>query len=206
MNGLTPDEFITVSAYNKHAAQWNSTHDDADFYTKEYRKYKALLPQGSVLEIGCGTGRDTLKLMQLGYTYLGTDVAKNLLKSAQKRAPGASFQNIDIYSMDYSEKFDGFWCAAVMLHIPKNRLIEALLAMNKQIRTGGIGFISTKQGTNNTLEALPYDSSSQRLQVHYSKEEFDNAIKDAGFKIIDYTFRPLSERAKWMCYFIQKLV
>jgi len=204
MKGLTPDEITTVNAYNKHAVAWNSTHDDKDFYTKEYRIFKALLTQGSVLEIGCGTGRDALKLIELGYNYLGTDVAKDLLKSAQKRAPDASFQHIDIYSMDYSEKFDGFWCAAVVLHIPKNRLLEALLAMNKQIRLGGIGFISTKQGTSNTLEPLPYDSSSQRLQVHYSKEEFDVALSEAGFNIIEYTFRPLSERAKWMCYFVQK--
>ncbi len=205
MQGLTPDELTTITTYNKHAEAWVTFHDDEDFYKEEYVKLVSLLKGGTMLEIGCGAGRDAVKLTNLGYTYTGTDVAEKLIEAAQNRLPDGKFVLTDIYSMDFDIKFDGIWCAAVMLHIPRSRLAEALSAMNAQLRNGGIGFISTKQGDSDKLEPLSYDTSNKRLQVHYSKEEFDTALKEAGFKVVDYSFRPLSERAKWMCYFIQKI-
>ena len=205
MNKLTPDEITTIDTYNKHADVWAGTHDDDDFYEKEYGTLKKLLPEGKILEIGCGAGRDADFLTKLGYGYLGTDIADKLLKAAKKRVPHAHFMVSDIYSMDFKEKFDGFWCAAVLLHIPRQRLHEALKAIAKQIKRGGIGFISTKEGTSDEMEPLKYDTDSSRLQVHYSKEAFDQALEAAGFKIVDYSYRPLNERAKWLCYFVEKV-
>ena len=205
MNKLTPDEIETVNTYNKHAKAWISEHNDDDFYVQEYQNFNKLLPVGKILEIGCGAGRDAQKLIAQGYEYVGTDVAEKLLESSRKRIPQAKFKRVDVYSLNFKEKFDGFWCAAVLLHIPRNRITEALSSISSQIKSGGVGFISTKQGTSNMLEALPYDASSKRLQVHYTKKEFDNALFVSGFEIVSYNFRPLSERSKWMCYFVRKI-
>ena len=178
--------------------------DDDDFYEKEYDTLQKLLPKGRILEIGCGAGRDAEHLIKLGYDYVGTDIADKLLEAAKKRVPQGQFLVSDIYSMNFKDKYDGFWCAAVLLHIPRQRLHEALAAIASQIKQGGIGFISTKEGVSDELEPLAYDTDSERLQVHYSKEVFEAALKTAGFKLVEYIYRPLSERSKWLCYFVKK--
>ncbi len=205
MNKLTVEEIKTIEAYDRNAAGWVSSHDTDNFYDEEYKIFNKFLPNGKILEIGSGSGRDATRLLALGYSYVGIDPAKKLLQIARKREPNAEFLINDIYSMKFKHKFDGFWCTAVVLHIPRIRIVEALSLIAAQIKTNGIGFITTKQGTSDMLAPYSEGSKSQRLQVHYTKEEFDEALNKAGFKIIKYVFRPLSERSRWMCYFVRKI-
>lgn len=202
---LTPDEQKTVDAYDNFAELWSKTHADDDFYAEQHDFLKKLLPAGSkVIEIGCGAGRDALHLVQNGYEYLGTDISKSLLDYTAQKLPDAKFAVSDIYDLSYDGSFDAFWCSAVIIHIPKKRLAEALGSLYRLLRPGGIGFISTKQGNLETLEPLRYNDKYARIKVHYTKQEFDKALKTCGFKIIKYDLKSLKDGNKWMCCFVQK--
>ena len=136
---LTPEEISTKENYDKHAegwARWWERDKGSNIVSKETSKFKELLPKGRILEIGSGLGQAAGWFVANGYDYLGTDISSGMLEQARKNNPGIRFDEISVYDLNFDEPFDGFWCSAVLLHIPKNRLNEALSAIHKNIKEG----------------------------------------------------------------------
>ena len=53
---------------------------------------KYLPPEGEILEIGAGTGRYTLGLLERGYTVTAVDLSEEILKECQKNVTQSGFQ------------------------------------------------------------------------------------------------------------------
>jgi SAM-dependent methyltransferase len=155
------------------------------------------------LEIGCGGGRDAKELIALGYGYVGTDISAGLLEEAKKNNPGATFQQVSLYDLNFTEPFDGFWCAAVLLHIPKRRIDEALQAIKKNIKKGGIGFIAIKEGDGEKMETEGGLDGDGRLFVYWQNDEFKQALTSNGLEVLQEGYYPKSERTKWLTYHIK---
>jgi ubiquinone/menaquinone biosynthesis C-methylase UbiE len=57
---------------------------------RQIRFLKAKLsPEGSVLDVACGTGRHTIALYKAGFDVVGLDISSNLLRIAKKRGASA---------------------------------------------------------------------------------------------------------------------
>lgn len=203
MTPLTEHEEVTKRTYNQLAKQWSTGHLTEDFWIKELELFKKLLPRGRVLEIGCGGGRDTKHLLKLGYEYLGTDIAGNLLKEARKRNPSAKFAKVSIYDLKFNKPFDGFWCSAVLLHVPKSRIDEALTAINACLKPNAAGFISIKKGVGEELERRIDLDGDGRLFSYWQDEDFRKVLVENGFKVLLAGYRPMSERSKWLTYHVR---
>lgn len=50
------------------------------------------LPRGRLLELGCGSGRSTARLMQAGYEVFGMDISSAMLRLARRRVPEGTFR------------------------------------------------------------------------------------------------------------------
>jgi SAM-dependent methyltransferase len=64
---------------------------------------------GSVLEVGCGTGRVTLKLADEGLQIMGMDLSPAMLTAARQKCKGISnvrWVEGDMQAFDLNEKFD----------------------------------------------------------------------------------------------------
>ncbi|WP_406378496.1 class I SAM-dependent methyltransferase [Streptomyces sp. NBC_01618] len=67
----------------------------------EARFCAALVPAGArVLDAGCGTGRVTIRLTELGYDCVGVDLDASMLAVAQKEAPGLPWLQVDLARFD----------------------------------------------------------------------------------------------------------
>lgn len=137
-----------------------------DFGARKWIGSQELLPTGKVLEIGSGGGRDAKELIAKGYKYTGTDVSKGLLEEARKANPSTVFLRQSVYDLDFPDNtFDGFWASAVLLHIPKDRIDEALSRLRAVVRNDGIGFISIKQGEGQKIEEYEPDMEEKRTRL-----------------------------------------
>lgn len=201
---LTDEEEITRKSYDANAHLWAPRHLSPRFWGKEMDDFRKFLPSGKILEIGCGGGRDARELIELGYDYTGTDVSKGLLEQAKKNNPGAKFIQVSLYNLDFTEKFDGFWCAAVLLHIPRKRIGEALASLNKNIKRGGYGFITVKEGDGEVLEEGKPEEGGDRLFVYWRDREFSQTLKKHGFEVVYRSYKPMSKRTKWLIYIVQR--
>lgn len=204
MNKLTSKERLTIATYDRRAENWSSSHATASFWGEEMARFKELLPGGRILEIGAGGGRDAKELVEAGYNYLGTDISKGLIEQARKNNIGVSFEEVSVYDLDYEESFDGFWCSAVLLHIPRDRIQKAMQSINKNMKRGAIGFIAIKEGEGESLEAdEKITQSDERFFVYWNNEDFSKKLRDNGFEIVEQGYRPMSERTKWLTYIVK---
>lgn len=203
---LTPREQKTVRSYDANAREWIEKHSEPRYWGEEMNAFAALLPQGKVLEIGTGGGKDAKELLAKGYEYVGVDVSAGLLKEARKNVPGATFLQQSVYDLDFPESsFDGFWACAVLLHIPKDRIDEALQNIRRVVRRGGIGFISLKRGKGERIEKdeAHTGGTGPRFFAYYSQAEFERILERNGFEVVNSAIRPVDKRTTWLIFLVK---
>lgn len=73
-------------------------------------------PDCSILELGCGEGRDALPLLKAGYSLMATDVSGEAIEFCKSLAPehGESFRTLDACADKLEEKFDFIYAVAVL--------------------------------------------------------------------------------------------
>jgi SAM-dependent methyltransferase len=201
---LTSEEVATRIAYDAMASTWSAQHDTKGFWAEELKRFYELLPTGRLLEIGAGGGRDAKELVAHGYEYVGTDVSTGLLDVARQQLPGTNFLEQSVYDLAFREPFDGFWASAVLLHIPKDRIGEALQRIRTVMKPGAPGFISMKDGEGEMIQLDKVNGMDmERLMVLWGKDEFADALASNGYEVVDYMFHPMSETTKWHCFFVK---
>ncbi len=203
---LKPIEQTTVDFYNANAADWagapgHNVPDGEYFWGGMLADLLKLLPEGRMLEVGSGSGRDAGFLHEAGYDYVGTDISEGLLEFARQRYPDLLFLLQSVYELDFPEnEFDGFWTAATLLHVMRDRIQEALTRIAYVVKDGGYGFIAIKQGDKDDIEV---DDRGQRLFVYYEDAEFRAELAAAGMEVVRFEYRPVSERTKWLMYLVR---
>jgi len=99
----------------------------------ERGKYTQLLltrlPQGAdLLELGCGAGEPTTRLLSERFRVTGVDISPRQVELARAHVPGAVFIQSDMAELDFSKgQFDGICAFYVFNHFPREEL-PALLA------------------------------------------------------------------------------
>ena len=203
---LTSEEQLTLQAYNNHAEPWAKDHATPGFWSSQLATFKRYLPSGKILEVGSGGGRDARILkIEMGYDYVGTDISEALLKQARKAVPCGTFLCQSVYNLNFpSNSFDGFWASAVLLHIPKSRILEALDNIHRVIRPAGIGFVSIKRGYGERIiEEGAAGVKYRRFFSFYDRGEFDLVLNSTGYEIIEEQTVPMSPATTWLVYYVK---
>jgi len=203
MSELTQEEKITVGSYDRAADVWESNHSTPKFWGANFDKFHGLLPTGRILEIGCGAGRDAQELIKMGYDYFGTDISEGLLNLARKNNPGSNFLQLNAYDLDFTEPFDGFWCAAMLIHIPKARVNEALQSIKRSMKPQAIGFIAVKEGDGEKMESRPDLHDGEFLYSYWHDEEYRRVLDQNGLEVVHHGYMPTSPRSKWLTYLLK---
>lgn len=102
---LTADgsSLTRFAAMEARAAAMERPHGEADLV-------HALAPTGRILDAGCGTGRVTARLAELGHPVVGVDADLEALKVAADRYPKIPFWLSDLAELDLPQGavFGGF--------------------------------------------------------------------------------------------------
>jgi len=202
---LTPQEQQTIDAYDQNTIAWAGSRNTKVVWGNEKKKFYKYLPKGKIIEVGSGGGRDAKELIAHGYDYTGTDVSKELLEEAKKNNPEATFLLQSVYELDFpDETFDGFWASAVLLHIPKDRIDEALSSIYRILKPGAIGFISLKKGEGERfVEGDHVGIQYKRFFSFFELDEFSKMLKRNSFEILEsYVFDHSNK--KWLAFFVKK--
>lgn len=204
MTKLLPEEEITKKAYDKYGKIWASAHLMDGFWDAELKKFNKLLRSGRVIDIGCGGGRDAKALIKMGYDYIGTDISDTFLDFCRDRLPNHKFLKQDVYELKFPKKFDGFWACAVLLHVPKSRIDEALQRIKSVLKPGATGFVSLKDGLDEYVRKDQIAGKElERFFSYWKRDEFVSVLRKNGFSLIDYEFKPMSKETRWHCFYVR---
>ena len=114
--------------------------------------YRHLPDEGKVLEIGCGSGRDAMALVDRGYQVTAVDGSPEMIRQACRIHPTLEGKLIHrafpLRERDplAKEHFDAIVSIAVFMHIPDEELFETAYQIRAMLAPGGVLFISVSTG------------------------------------------------------------
>ena len=141
----------TIEYYNKNSKDYFNSTVNVDMISS-YKDFLGLLPQGAkILDLGCGSGRDSLQFMKLGYDVTAVDgsleLAKRAAKLLGKEVIVSSFEELQL-----EDKYDGIWACASLLHLDNNALRDVLNKLYDNLNDSGIFYMSFKYGTSEFID------------------------------------------------------
>jgi ubiquinone/menaquinone biosynthesis C-methylase UbiE len=147
-----------------------------------------VVPQGTILDAGCGGGRDCQIFVQRGFSVIGIDLSTGLLQIAEGFAPTCSFFQADIRDIPLSESsVDGVWSCASILHLERSQVPRALAEFNRVLRAGAPCCIIVKKGKDIGEETIR-ESTTQgkpRFFTYFQEDEIRGLCLAAGFTILE---------------------
>jgi SAM-dependent methyltransferase len=97
-------------------------------------------PPARVLDLGCGAGRTTIGLADLGFEVVGLDLSPNLLAIARRRFEGVPFHRADAMRLPYrNESYDAalFSYNGIDCIHPLEGRLACLREVHRVLRPGG---------------------------------------------------------------------
>ena len=135
----------TLNYYNQCAEAYNETTLNIEFDSKREMLLKYLQPNAHILDLGCGSGRDSKGFLQKGYKVTAVDGSKELCKIASKNIGQDVIWQL-FNELDAVNEFDGVWACASLLHLPTNELKQTLKRVEKALKKDGYFYASFKYG------------------------------------------------------------
>ena len=137
----------TIDYYNKHAEEFTASTFEVDMESL-YQPFLAELPRGTrILDVGCGSGRDTLAFKNKAYQVDAIDYSEELVKKAT-RLTGIPVKLQSFYEIDADEAYDGIWACASLLHCERTRLKEVIGKLLSALKPNGVLYMSFKYGNS----------------------------------------------------------
>ena len=107
-------------------------------------------PPQTVLDLGCGPGRDLAVFRDLGYVAVGLDGAEEFVRMAREHS-GCEVLHQDFLELDLAdERFDGVFANASLFHVPSQELPRVLGELWTSLKPGGALFSSNPHGPKTT--------------------------------------------------------
>ena len=104
------------------------------------------IPQGGkILDLGCGSGRDTKAFIDRGYSVTAVDGSPSLCEMAKVQL-GIEVECSDFNELNYKEEFDGVWACASLLHCSRENLPNIIDKIKNALVPNGVVYMSFKYG------------------------------------------------------------
>ncbi|MBQ8180172.1 MAG: class I SAM-dependent methyltransferase [Candidatus Methanomethylophilaceae archaeon] len=109
-------------------------------------RFLAHLPAGArILDLGCGSGRDTVAFRSMGFTVVPVDGSEGMCRVAVTNT-GSPVRRLLFSDLDYDSEFDGVWACSSLLHVPSVELPRIMSLVHRALRPDGILYVSFKEG------------------------------------------------------------
>jgi SAM-dependent methyltransferase len=198
----------TILAYDEHAEEWAANRTNNDLWREDREWFLPQLNPGDrVVEFGVGTGDAGVRLINAGLDYTGIDGSSGMLAVAGQHIPLDKLRRMDLREValrDGEDQFDGFWCTATLLHIPRDEIRDVLQRIRVMLVDGACGFISVKDGDGWPREEWDDRLAASRFFCYWDQDEFAEALTDCGFDV-DEVYSKEDGRAgkpRWHCYHV----
>ena len=136
----------TLDYYNKNAQEFCQSTVNADMSVCYQMFEKYLRRDRKILDLGCGSGRDSKYFLSQGYEVVSIDGSEEICKCASEYLQ-RPVQCVRFEEMNFSQEFDGVWACASLLHVEKDKLLEVLKRVYMSLKENGILYASFKYGT-----------------------------------------------------------
>jgi SAM-dependent methyltransferase len=176
----------TLADYNSRAESFRAGTWDHDVSQNIDALLGAICatPPFTLLDFGCGPGRDLIALTQRGHIAIGLDGSIRLAEMA-RTASGCEVWQQDFLALALpTQMFDGIFANATLQHVPTSELPRVLRQLHAALKPGGVLFASIPRG--NDSEGW----NNGRFSAYHAAESWQRFCVAAGFVEVTHYFRP----------------
>ena len=141
----------TLAFYGRNAREFVAGTVAIDMSAHYCRFLEQLPEKASLLDLGCGSGRDSRFFADLGHSVTAVDGSPELCRMAEQ-ITGFPVRSLLFEELDYSDAFHGVWACASLLHVEKERMQEVLGLVARSMKAGGVLYVSYKYGPGHHTE------------------------------------------------------
>ncbi len=187
----------TLEHYNRTAEAFREgtrEHDVSQNIAALLRAIRGAAPF-TILDLGCGPGRDLAAFTAMGHVAIGVEGAVRLAEMA-RAATGCEVWEQDFLALDLpAARFDGIFANASLFHVPRQELPRVLRELHGALKDEGVLFSSNPRGANEE------GWNRGRYGAYHDLEAWRGFIEAAGFVEIEHYYRPAGrsrEEQPWL--------
>jgi len=181
------------AAYSRESAGQRDNTEKEDWKLVERQQFLALLQQErktTLLEIGAGTGQDSLFFQQNGLRVVCTDLSPAMI--ALCRAKGLEAYEMDFLHLEFAPaSFDAIYALNCLLHVPTAALPAVLRKIRDLLRPSGLFFLGVYGG----FEREGVNEQDYHVPPRFFSFHTDEYMKDAiapyfdlvSFKVVSFS-------------------
>jgi SAM-dependent methyltransferase len=187
----------TLAHYNQRAAAFRDGTRDHDVSQNiaTLLRHIAGAPPFSILDFGCGPGRDLKAFTALGHAAVGLEGAEELAAMARAES-GCEVWLQDFLHLDLpAARFDGIFANASLFHVPVSELPRVLGELKACLKPGGVLFSSNPRGHNEE------GWNAGRYGAYHDLAAWRAFLTAAGFTELEHYYRPAGvafEQQRWL--------
>lgn len=126
-----------------------------------------------ILELGCGSGRDSKYFLDSGFSVTALDLSPILAKKASQFIDQDVIVT-DMNDLNFQDRFIGIWACASLLHLSEDEVLETIKRCHKALKKDGILYASFKYGESN------YEKDGRSFTC-FTRDKFLNLIEGLDF-------------------------
>lgn len=191
----------TLNYYDNQAEGFVAGTVNVDFSAR-HKEFASYIPAGGrILDLGCGSGRDSKAFLNMGYQVIAVDGSRELCRLASEyigqKVICATFQ---AYEPDVP--FDGIWACASLLHLEAVEIRKMLRKYALALKPDGIFYVSFKYGDFSGIR-------NGRYFTDMDEEAFKEMVNDIPELIVVKSYVTEDVRKdrvgeKWLNVFLRK--
>ena len=188
---------LTLAHYERRAEDFREGTRDHDVS----QNVAALLahiesePPFTILDFGCGPGRDLKAFSSLGHVAIGLEGAGRFVAMARADTACEVWQQ-DFLKLDLPDaRFDGVFANAALFHVPCQELPRVLGQLRATLKLGGVLFSSNPHGGNDE------GWNRGRYGAYHDLQAWRHWMAQAGFVELEHYYRPAGlprEQQPWL--------
>lgn len=191
----------TLAYYNKNAEAFIKSTLNVDFLTVQEKFLEKLAVSKSILDFGCGSGRDTKYFLEQGYAVEAIDGSSELCKLASAYT-GIIVKHMLFQDLQEVNKYDAIWACSSILHLPYTDLVDVMKKMVIALKNNGFIYTSFKYGTFEGMR-------NGRYFIDMTEDSLEKLLQDVDGLEVEETWitsdvRPGRGEEKWLNLFLRK--
>ncbi|MFO8109520.1 MAG: class I SAM-dependent methyltransferase [Thermoplasmata archaeon] len=178
-DSLGSEILTTVDTYDAVANQYRERtlkEGDRRFQERMLSDTLEMLPSSpTILDLGCGDGRDTSFLDERDIHVTGLDLSKSMINLARQLFPDCKFVRGNMAKTPFADDtFDCVWSSASMIHFPKKDLSKVEKEIHRILKRNGLLVFSFKEGIDEGYESGTY--GRKRYYSYYTLAELEEML------------------------------
>ncbi len=191
----------TLEYYNDNSAMFTGDTLNVEFSGIQDGFLKYLKEGSLILDFGCGSGRDSRYFLSKGYAVEAIDGSEEMVRIASLNT-GLPVKHMYFQELDETEKYDGIFACASLLHVPYEELPDVMQRIYRALKHDGIAYVSFKYG-----EYEGYRNG--RYFTDMNEERFSTLLESVpDFEILEECItadaRPGRTEEKWLNVILRK--